>query len=121
MNTLFVKQSPGPLSSKATRNCFGCGKTFQSVGSGICSDCRVTKARKTAPPHPPLSLREGQIVGLVCKAMLNKEIAFELHLTEGTIKEYLHRIFKKLGVSNRTELAVWALTRGNQGAEEYVA
>jgi two-component system nitrate/nitrite response regulator NarP len=41
---------------------------------------------------------------------LNKEIAHELHLSEGTIKEYLHRIFRKLGTKNRTELAVFALT-----------
>ena len=41
--------------------------------------------------------------------MLNKEIAYELHLTEGTVKEYLNRIFRKLDVSNRTELAVWAM------------
>jgi DNA-binding NarL/FixJ family response regulator len=51
-------------------------------------------------------------VGLVCRALQNKEIAGELHLTEGTIKEYLNRIFRKLGVANRTELAVWAVTRG---------
>jgi DNA-binding NarL/FixJ family response regulator len=48
-------------------------------------------------------------VKLVAEAKLNKEIAYELHLTEGTIKEYLNRIFRKLGLTNRTELAVWAL------------
>jgi DNA-binding NarL/FixJ family response regulator len=47
-------------------------------------------------------------VELILRAMLNKEIAFELCLSEGTIKEYLHTIFRKLGVKNRTELAVWA-------------
>lgn len=41
--------------------------------------------------------------------MLNKEIAFELHLTEGTIKEYLNRIYRKVGAINRTELAVMAI------------
>jgi len=56
-----------------------------------------------------LSFREKQVVKLVTQAKLNKEIAFELHLTEGTIKEYLNRIFRKLRISNRTELAVWAL------------
>jgi len=67
-----------------TRNCFRCGKEFQSgSGNRICSDCCRPK---------------------------EQEIAYELHLTEGTIKEYLNRIFRKLGVSNRTELAVWALT-----------
>jgi hypothetical protein len=55
------------------------------------------------------------VVNLVCRAKLNKEIAHELHLSEGTIKEYLNRIFRKVGVSNRTELAVWALTTKEGG------
>jgi DNA-binding NarL/FixJ family response regulator len=59
---------------------------------------------------PKLSFREKQLVELVSQGKLNKEIAHELHLTEGTIKEYLHRIFRKLETTNRTELAVWALT-----------
>jgi hypothetical protein len=46
---------------------------------------------------------------LISRAKLNKEIAHELHLSEGTIKEYLHHIFRKLGTTNRTELALWAL------------
>ena len=60
-----------------------------------------------------MTLREKQIVELVAQARLNKEIAFELHLAEGTIKEYLNRIFRKLDVKNRTELAVWSF-RGRQ-------
>lgn len=58
---------------------------------------------------PHLSFREKQIATLVCQAKLNKEIAFELHLTEGTIKEYLNRIFRKLQIKNRTHLAIWAM------------
>ena len=74
------------------------------------------------PLNPKLSFREKQVVGLVSQAKLNKEIAFELHLTEGTIKEYLNRIFRKLGITNRTELAVWALTHpASQQADEFVA
>lgn len=53
---------------------------------------------------------------LVCRAKPNKEIASELHLSEGTIKEYLNRIFRKTGVKNRTELAVWALTHEEAAA-----
>jgi DNA-binding NarL/FixJ family response regulator len=63
-----------------------------------------------------LSFREKQIVDLVSQAKLNKEIAYELHLTEGTIKEYLNRVFRKLGVKNRTELAIWALTHQESAA-----
>lgn len=43
---------------------------------------------------------------------MNKEIAFELHLSEGTIKEYLTRIFLKLGVKNRVELVLVAIRSG---------
>jgi DNA-binding NarL/FixJ family response regulator len=53
-----------------------------------------------------LSFRERQIVLLVREAKANKEIAAQLCLTEGTIKEYLHHVFRKLGVKNRTELAL---------------
>ena len=57
-----------------------------------------------------LTLREREIVGLIRFGKLNKEIAHELSLSEGTVKEYLHRIFRKVDVKNRTELAIWALT-----------
>jgi DNA-binding NarL/FixJ family response regulator len=50
-------------------------------------------------------------VDLVCQARQNKEIAYQLHLSEGTIKEYLNRIFRKVSVKSRTELAVWFLTQ----------
>jgi DNA-binding NarL/FixJ family response regulator len=56
-----------------------------------------------------LTFRERQIAELVCQAKLNKEIAFELRLTEGTIKEYLNRVFRKLQIKNRTELAMWTV------------
>ena len=60
---------------------------------------------------PELSFRERQVVDLVAQGKANKEIAFVLLLAEGTIKEYLNRIFRKLSVSNRTELAIWHLAR----------
>jgi len=64
---------------------------------------------RTSPVSRHLSFREKQIANLVSQAKLNKEIASELHLTEGTIKEYLNRIFRKLEVKNRTQLAIWAV------------
>jgi len=103
------------------RSCFRCGADFRDDGrSRICSGCRhhgprVSSGQRTAGKqkvlNPRLSFREKQVVNLVSQAKLNKEIAHELHLTEGTVKEYLNRIFRKLGKSNRTELAVWALTQ----------
>lgn len=95
---------------KQLRNCFRCGREFRGEsGKRICPSCAAPKDIKR-PLNPTLSFREKQVVNLICRAKLNKEIAYELHLTEGTVKEYLNRIFRKVGASNRTELAVWAIT-----------
>ena len=59
-------------------------------------------------PFTALSPRERQLVALVGRGMRNREIAAELGITEGTVKVYLHALFDKLGVANRTELAIRA-------------
>ena len=92
------------------RNCVKCGEEIQGGSGNNSSTYPQPKEERTAALNPTLSFREGQVVNLVCKAKLNKEIAHELQLTEGTVKEYLSRIFRKLGVSNRTQLAIWALS-----------
>lgn len=56
-----------------------------------------------------LTVQETRIVWLICDGFRNSDIAKAMGLTEGTVKEYLNRLFRKLGVSNRTELAVWAI------------
>lgn len=53
-----------------------------------------------------LSPRETEVMALVAKGLRNREIAVELGITEGTVKVFLHSIFDKMGVSNRTELAL---------------
>lgn len=56
---------------------------------------------------PKLSRREREVVHRIRQAKSNKQIAFELCLTVGTVKEYVYHIFRKVGVANRTELALW--------------
>jgi len=60
---------------------------------------------------PKLTRREESVVRLVVQGLVNREIAGQLHLSEHTIKNYLFRIFDKLGVSNRVELALYAVAR----------
>jgi len=56
-----------------------------------------------------LTVREGQLVNLLSQGLKNKEIAWTLHISEGTVKVYLSRLFKKLGVTDRLELALYGL------------
>lgn len=51
-----------------------------------------------------LTLRQNQIVAMLKIGSSNKEIAHVLGLSEGTIKVHLHRIYQRIGVSNRTQL-----------------
>lgn len=76
------------------------------------------KLRESEPAHhgfAALSRREAAIVDLVAQGLRNREIAAQLGLTEGTVKVYLHRIYEKLEVTNRTELAI--LARGTNAAK----
>ena len=57
-----------------------------------------------------LTRRESQVVSLVAEGLTNREIAEQLKITENTAKKSLLRIFDKLGISNRVELVLYALT-----------
>ena len=57
---------------------------------------------------PALTRRERELIELVRQGLRNRDIAAELGVTEGTVKVYLHSIFDKLQVENRTELALRA-------------
>lgn len=51
----------------------------------------------------PLTVREQEILTLLSKGLLYKEIADALSITTGTVKQHIHKIYDKLQVSNRTE------------------
>ena len=77
--------------------------------------------RRFAPERPPrrhafadrlLSERELQVIRLVARGRSNREIADELVLSVETVRTYLKRVFAKLGVHDRTRLAVLAHEAG---------
>jgi two-component system, NarL family, nitrate/nitrite response regulator NarL len=69
---------------------------------------RTRQAEARAASAPPLTRRERELIELVRQGLRNRDIAAELGVTEGTVKVYLHAIFDKLHVENRTELALRA-------------
>jgi DNA-binding NarL/FixJ family response regulator len=60
----------------------------------------------------PLSAREREIVALVAQGYKNKEMAEKMFISEQTVKNHLHNIFDILGVSDRLELALYAIHKG---------
>ena len=56
--------------------------------------------------------RENEIISAIVAGFANKEIAINLSLSEDTVKHHLTNIFDKAGVSNRLELAIWAMNKG---------
>lgn len=56
-----------------------------------------------------LTESEWKVIGLVSKGLSNKEIAAELFLTEGSVRNYLSSVLKKLDLRDRTQLAIWAV------------
>lgn len=69
------------------------------IGFGTQRDVTQPKRKVSLTP------REREIVALLRQGMRNKQIAGEMNITEGTVKIYLFRLFHKLGVRNRFELA----------------
>jgi two-component system, NarL family, response regulator LiaR len=59
-----------------------------------------------------LSVREREVLQLITQGLSNTEIAQELHLSDGTVRNYVSALFTKLGVSDRTQAAILALRYG---------
>ena len=67
-----------------------------------------------------LTRREQSLVDLVAQGRTNRDISRELNLSEHTVRNYLFRIFNKLGTSNRLELALYAINQKEASREQLI-
>jgi len=76
---------------------------------------RVTGALTTPRLHAdvevPLTQRESEVLRQIAFGLTNKEIAQSLHISYETVKEHVQHILRKIGVSDRTQAAVWAVRK----------
>ncbi len=76
---------------------------------------RVTGAlatpRLAADVEVPLTQRESEVLRQLAYGLTNKEIALALHISYETVKEHVQHILRKIGVSDRTQAAVWAVRK----------
>src|SRR5215216_249311 len=68
----------------------------------------VAQLVRPAPTGPPLTEREGQLLRLISRGWDNARIAAEVHLQQDTVRNYVSRLYAKLGVQTRAEAIVWA-------------
>jgi DNA-binding NarL/FixJ family response regulator len=107
---IVQKQSAGQELIKVIRRVYrGEVVLDESMTAGAMDD--FPSAAETAPPRQKslLSDREREIVHHVAQGFRNREIAQKLFIAEQTVKNYVHDIFDKLGVSDRLELALYAV------------
>jgi DNA-binding NarL/FixJ family response regulator len=100
----LIKAVEGTMSGQTFVDPSVAGKLFAHVaGTTVVHDTTVAES---------LSPREREILRLLADGLPNTEIAKQLFLSEGTVRNYVSGIFTKLGVTDRTQAAVIALRHG---------
>jgi two-component system nitrate/nitrite response regulator NarL len=101
-------------------------KAIRTVSRGeLCFDRALThrmlstfvqrKPKETPPELAKISSltgRENQIISRICEGMRNKEIARKLYISDATVAHHLTSIYRKLGLTDRTELLLYAQQNG---------
>lgn len=107
---VVLKQSGSELLVKSIRKVYG-GEIWldNRVTADVIDAFRNSSESGQRREKPLLSDREKEIVRLVVQGFRNREIGEKLFISEQTVKNHLHNTFDKLGVSDRLELALYAI------------
>jgi DNA-binding NarL/FixJ family response regulator len=107
---VVLKRSASDLLVKSIRKVFG-GEFWldNHMTAGVIDSFKKSSESGQRREKSLLSEREKEIVQLVSQGFRNMEIGEKLVISEQTVKNHLHNIFDKLGVSDRLELALYAI------------
>jgi two-component system, NarL family, response regulator DevR len=110
-----------PISSEKTKKLDGIISAFLYKDSSsetirqkvwnVLGESSELKSHKNETHLDSLSHREEQVLKLIARGLLNKEISAEIGISEKTVRNTLSRIYKKLSVSNRTEATLYFLQK----------
>ncbi|MCA1057055.1 response regulator transcription factor [Rossellomorea aquimaris] len=107
-NGFLLKTSQAEKLIHSVHSCLNGGMTIQDeVAAKVVP--KLLSHQMDRQQIPPLTPRELSITQLVGKGRTNKEIAGELHLSVGTVKNHLTQILQKLELRDRTQLAIYAV------------
>ena len=101
--TALIKAIKGTAKGKTYVAPDVAGKLFTHIAQRPRQDTSIAEELKS---------REREVLGLLGRGLSNRDMARQLHLSEGTIRNYVSSILAKLNVSDRTQAAVFALQHG---------
>lgn len=81
----------------------------QFIQSSVLNSVNAYLAKNDNCEKTTLTKRESEILRMIASGYLNKEIGSELNISERTVKNHVSSLFKKIGVSDRTQAAVYAI------------
>jgi DNA-binding NarL/FixJ family response regulator len=87
-----------------------------SLTERVFAEVRRAARQQESNAFSDLTEQERRVLALVAEGRTNREIAQDLHLGEGTVRNYVSNILSKLGVSNRAEAATYATKHNLKGS-----
>lgn len=105
-----LKDAEAKVLIEAVRSVFS-GQNYiePSMARELITEFKRIKSNPQPDPQNQLTDRELEVLKLLAKGMLNKEIANILYISEKTVKNHISSIFRKLDVQDRTQAAVYAI------------
>lgn len=103
-----LKDAPSSVLVEAINSIYQ-GETFIQPSLGSILNDKIKEKEQDQAKIDSLTKRELEVLKLLSVGMYNKEIGEKLKITERTIKNHVSNIFKKIGVSDRTQAAVFAI------------
>ena len=109
----LLKDTPRQKIVEAIRGTMD-GKSFvdPAIAGKLLNQVASKQTQPTSLLTDKLTERELDVLRLIAKGINNSEIAAQLHLSEGTVRNHVSAILEKLGVSDRTQAAVIAIQHG---------
>lgn len=109
----LLKDTPRQKIIEAIRGTMD-GKSFldPAIAGKLMNQVASNQKRPTSLLTEKLTERELDVLRLIAKGFNNNDIAGQLHLSEGTVRNHVSAILEKLGVSDRTQAAVIAIQHG---------
>ena len=109
INGYVLKDSPAVTLKRAIFTVYS-GVTFiQPSLANVLEAELENKTKKLLEKENDLTKREVEVLCLLAEGLYNKEIAFQLNISEKTVKNHVSSIFRKIDVADRTQAAVYAI------------